>query len=132
MTARPDLETIEAILQHVADRHGDPTGLIYAHLFAAHPDLEKLFAMDRDGGVRASMVQTSLECILDFIGSDLTATNVIAATRMHHEGYGVPDGRFDAFWTAMTAAFREVLADDWTSEMDRQWSVLIAAFAAIV
>ncbi len=42
-------------LQSVADRHGDPTALIYQRLFSAHPELEALFHMDRDGGVRASM-----------------------------------------------------------------------------
>ncbi|OYX45948.1 MAG: hypothetical protein B7Y90_17550 [Alphaproteobacteria bacterium 32-64-14] len=44
-------------LEAAADRHGDPTEAIYAELFAAYPELEALFWLDRDNGVRASMVQ---------------------------------------------------------------------------
>ncbi|HOZ29192.1 MAG TPA: hypothetical protein PK080_17630, partial [Hyphomonadaceae bacterium] len=60
-------------LQSVADRHGDPTALIYQRLFSAHPELEALFHMDRDGGVRASMVQQGFECILDHVGEKRVA-----------------------------------------------------------
>ena len=49
-------------------RRGDPTADVYARLFAAHPELEALFLMDRDGGVRASMMQQALECIVDHTG----------------------------------------------------------------
>ncbi|HOY76177.1 MAG TPA: hypothetical protein PLN33_00135 [Hyphomonadaceae bacterium] len=51
------LETLEL----VAERHSDPTAAIYQRLFNAHPELEALFLMDRDGGVRASMVQQAFE-----------------------------------------------------------------------
>ena len=54
-----------ASLQAVADRRGDAAGDVYARLFAASPELEALFVLDRDGGVRASMMQQALECILD-------------------------------------------------------------------
>ncbi|MBI1358971.1 MAG: globin [Alphaproteobacteria bacterium] len=128
---RPDAETIFHVLQRVADVAGDPTSLIYARLFATHPELEPLFAMDRDGGVRASMVQTSIECILDHVGPDLTATNVISAARLHHQGYGVPDGLFDAYWAAMTEAFQDILTNEWTPDIDRAWRTLMAAFTAV-
>src|SRR5689334_487642 len=97
-------EVILSTLQAVADRHGDPSIAIYARLFGAHPELEALFHMDRDGGVRASMVQQGFECILDYVGSRLTSPQIIAAARIHHEGYGVPAERFDDFFTAMRNA----------------------------
>lgn len=126
-----DAALILDTLQLVADRHGDPTKAIYDRLFAAHPDLERLFAMDRDGGVRAEMVQVAFTCILDQVGEKLTAPGVISAARLHHEGYGVPDGRFDAFFVAMTEAFRDILADDWTPERIASWRALMAEFAAM-
>ena len=37
------------MLALVAERRGDPTADVYARLFAAHPELEALFVMDRGG-----------------------------------------------------------------------------------
>ena len=118
-------------LQSVADRHGDPTALIYQRLFSAHPELEALFHMDRDGGVRASMVQQGFECILDHVGEKRVAAQIIFAARMHHDGYGVPAARFDAFFVAMRDSIREFLLPDWSPAMEAQWAELLQEFAAI-
>lgn len=127
----PDADTILKTLEEAADRHGDPAGLIYAKLFAAHPELETLFHMDRDGGVRASMVQEGFECILDYVGPRLTAPQIISAARLHHDGYGVPAARFDDFFIALRDALREILGSDWTPAMETEWDRLLAEFAAI-
>ena len=127
----PDAEVILSTLQAVADRHGDPSAAIYARLFRAHPALEALFHMDRDGGVRASMVQQGFECILDYVGPRLTAPQIIAASRIHHDGYGVPAERFDDFFRAMRDAFQDLLGKDWTSDMDREWAGLLQELSAI-
>ena len=127
----PEADVIVGTLEAVADRHGDPTQAIYRRLFGAHPSLEALFHMDRDGGVRASMVQQGLECILDYVGPRLTSPQILAATRQHHDGYGVPAERFDDFFTAMRDAFRDILGEAWTPAMEREWAALLRAFAAI-
>ena len=118
-------------LEAVAERHGDPTDAIYAELFAVHPELEALFWLDRDNSVRASMVQQGLECILDYTGERLTAPQIIAAARQHHDGYGVPSARFDAFFVAMRDAFRRIMDKDWTPEIEAAWTQMLAEFAAI-
>ncbi len=127
----PDADVIHATLEAVAERHADPTPLIYARLFAAHPGLEALFHMDRDGGVRASMVQQGFECILDYVGPRLTSPQIIAAARQHHDGYGVPAERFDDFFVAMRDAFRSDLGAGWTPVMEHEWALLLDEFAAI-
>lgn len=126
-----DADLILSTLERVAERCGDPTPLIYRRLFVAHPELERLFAMDRDGSVRGSMVQTGIECILDHVGERLSSPGVLLAARHHHDGYGVPDDRFDAFFIAMRDAFRDCLGEDWTSDVDASWSRMLAEFAAI-
>ena len=123
-----DGTVILGTLESVAERHGDPTALIYKHLFSAHPELEALFHMDRDGGVRASMVQQGFECILDHVGPKLMATQIIAASRQHHDGYGVPAARFDDFFVAMRDAMREIMGADWSPAMEVQWTELLAEF----
>ena len=122
---------VVSTLEAVADRHGDPTDAIYAELFAAYPELKTLFWLDRDNSVRASMVQQGLECILDYTGERLTAPQIIAAARQHHDGYGVPSVRFDAFFVAMRDTFRRIMDKDWTPETDAAWNQLLAEFAAI-
>ena len=126
-----DSAVILETLRSVADRHGDPTALIYRRLFALHPELEGLFHMDRDGGVRASMVQQGFECILDYVGPRLVAVQIISAARVHHDGYGVPAVRFDDFFVAMRDAFREIMADEWSAAMEAQWATLLQEFAAV-
>ncbi len=127
----PDAGVIVSTLEAVAEREGDPTAAIYARLFHAHPELEALFHMDRDGGVRASMVQQGFECILDYVGPRLTSPQIISAARLHHDGYGVPAGMFDKFFAAMRDAFRDSLGEDWTPAMEREWAELLLAFSAI-
>ncbi len=122
---------ILATLEAVAERHGDPTAEIYAELFAAHPKLEKLFWLDRDGSVRAAMVQQGLECILDQVGEGRTAVTIMADERSRHHGYGVPAERFDDFMIAIRNAFRRILGEAWTGGMERAWQCLLAEFAAI-
>jgi hemoglobin-like flavoprotein len=122
---------VVSTMQAVADRHGDPTDAIYAELFGVYPELEALFWLDRDNSVRASMVQQGLECILDYTSERQTAPQIIAAARQHHDGYGVPSERFDAFFVAMRDAFRRIIDKDWTPEMDAAWNQLLAEFAAI-
>lgn len=121
------LETLEA----VAERRGDPAPDVYRRLFAVHPELERLFVMDSNGDVRASMMQQGLECILDFIGERLVAPQIIGAERQRHDGYGVPERQFDAFFVAMRDVFRDIMGADWTPAMEREWTDLLAEFAAI-
>jgi hemoglobin-like flavoprotein len=125
-----DARLIEATLEMVAERRGDPTPDVYARLFGAYPELGALFLMDRDGGVRASMMQQALECIVDHAGDRLVAPQIIAASRKHHEGYGVPPGRFDTFFVAIRDTFRDIQGADWTPDMDRAWEAMLAEFAA--
>jgi hemoglobin-like flavoprotein len=118
-------------LERVAERRGDPTADVYAQLFGRHPELERLFLMDRDGGVRASMMQQGLECILDYVGDRLVAPQIIASSRIHHDGYNVPAERFDSFFIAIRDAFRDILGPDWSPDMEREWAGLLGEFAAI-
>ncbi|RYG32734.1 MAG: globin [Burkholderiales bacterium] len=124
-------EVILRTLELIADRHGDPTAAIYQRLFAAHRELQALFVMDRDGGVRASMVQQAFECIIDYVGPRLVAPRIIASSRIHHDGYGVPAERFDDFFVAMRDTFRDLLGRDWSPEMEEAWAELLREFATI-
>ncbi|MEZ6030368.1 MAG: globin [Hyphomonadaceae bacterium] len=126
-----DQAAILATLELVADRHGDPTDMIYAELFGRRPDLKQLFWLDRDGSVRAAMAQQALECILDLTDEGRSAAIIIADERSRHDGYGVPPDQFDDFFAAIRDACRRILGTDWSDAMDRAWDGLLARIAAI-
>lgn len=122
---------IVATLEAVAERGGDPGPDIYRRLFAMYPDYERLFVMDRDGGVRGSMLQQGLECILDHVGERRFAAQIISAERARHDGYGVSEDLFDGFFVAMRDTFHDIMGEDWSPAMERAWADLLAEFAAI-
>lgn len=126
-----DRAAIVDTLEQVAERCGDPTPLVYARLFELHPALEPLFDLDRDGSVRGSMIETSIDCILGLAEGSETPRHVISTSRFHHEGYGVPDDQFNALFTAMRDVFRDMLGSAWTASKDEAWTALLEELGAI-
>ena len=118
-------------LERAGEACADPAPLIYRRLFEMHPELEKLFLMDPDGGVRGSMLQTCLSSILGLLDGERTPRFIIAASRMDHASYGVPDDKFDIIFAAIRDTFRDLIGPDWTPAMDRAWSGLLAEIATI-
>jgi len=116
-----DAALLEASLELVAERIGDPAPLVYARLFAEEPALEALFVRDRLGTVRGNMLTTALECLVDFAGSGAYATHFVSAERVNHGGLGVPDAAFDRFYATVIGVFREALGAEWTDATDAAW-----------
>ena len=109
----------------------DPTKTVYAELFRCYPELESLFVMDTDGGVRGSMLQQAFECIVDYVGDNGLASSLITTSRILHEGYGVPDGIFDEFFVVIYRTCRLALAQDFTDAMESEWNELLSAFRGL-
>ena len=102
---------ITSTLETVAARCGDPKGRIFARLYALDAKFEPLFVMDTDGGVRGSMLETSLNCMIGVAeGESETPRLLIEAARMIHDG---------------------IMADDWTEQVDAEWAALLDELAAI-
>lgn len=107
----------------LAERVGDPGALVYATLFARHPETEALFVMDRGGQVRGQMLAMVLEALLD--GGERLG-GLIGIERMNHIGYGVPEDVFDGFYALLMEVVRDALGAAWTAEMEQAWRVRIA------
>jgi hypothetical protein len=124
-----DAALILATLEQVAERFGDPADRVYARLFELQPDFERLFVLDRDGGVRASMFQTCIDCVIGMAEQRDTARSVIEAARLHHPGYGVPGDELDVMFIAMRDVVRDIMGGNWTPAMEAEWTALLAALA---
>ena len=112
--------------------HADPTDSVYALLFSRYPELESLFVMDTDGGVRGSMLQQAFECIMDHVGEKQIAYSLVSTSRILHEGYGVPAGRFDDFFGVIRDSCRADLADEWTDAMEMEWNDMLETFRGLL
>ena len=119
-------DAVAASLALLAERVGDPAPLVYARLFARHPEAEALFVMDRGGHVRGQMLATVLEALLD--GGERLG-GLVAIERMNHIGYGVAADAFDGFYALLMETVREALGEAWTEAMERAWRTRIAALA---
>jgi hemoglobin-like flavoprotein len=125
-------QAIEASLEAVAARVGDPTPQVYARLFQHAPALRALFVRDTDGSVRGQMLQQVFETVLDLVEGNHYGGTLIASEWVNHQNLGVPAGQFELFFTAMIEAFRDILGDDWTPAFDEAWASVTAQVADIV
>jgi len=125
-------QAIEASLEAVAARVGDPAQQVYARLFQHAPALRALFVRDTDGSVRGQMLQQVFETVLDLVEGNHYGGTLIASEWVNHQNLGVPAGQFELFFTAMIEAFRDILGDDWTPAFDEAWASVTAQVADIV
>lgn len=120
-----DASAITRSLDLVAER-GDPAAMVYARLFARHPDMERLFVRDTNGLVRGNMLAEAVGAILDFIDRDSYGGNLFRIEIVNHENLGVPREVFPAFFTAMRDTFAETLGPAWDAQTDAAWRALLA------
>jgi hemoglobin-like flavoprotein len=117
---------IERSLEIAAARGGDLTAAIYARLFAAFPETEALFVLDRDGQVRGSMLAHVFDTIFDFIGERRYADRFINAEIVTHDGYGVDPVAFAAFFGIVRDEVRHACGREWTEAAESAWRALLS------
>ena len=119
-------EFIEQSLELAAERCEDLTPLVYARLFAEHPQMEALFWRDTGGLVKGEMLSRVIEAILDFIGQRHYAHHLIQCEVVPHAGYDVPPDVFEVFFGVVARTLRDVVGEDWTPAIDAAWTTLLA------
>lgn len=125
-------ELIEASLEALADRVGDPAPLVYARLFARAPALEPLFALDADGSVRGEMLFRALENLFDLAAERGFAAELLAIETRNHLGYGVPAEHFPLFFEIIAEVCAEALGDDFTAAHAAAWRAVNRRAGGIV
>ena len=131
MNPIPNKELIADSLDRLASQVGDPASLVYDRLFLLYPDLQSLFEMDTDGGVRGSMLQQGFECLLDLAEGGHMAETIIPAERTNHDSYSVPDGLFAEFFEVIRDVTQSVLGQNWNAEHDTAWRALLERAEAL-
>lgn len=123
---------IEASLELLGERIGDPAPLVYAKLFAAYPAYQAHFWRDKDGAIKGEMLARVFEALLDFIGERRYADHMIKAELVTHEGYDVDREVFATFFGHVAQTVQEGLGPEWTAETALAWAELLEEIDAYV
>lgn len=131
--ATSDAALVTRSFEIAAERCADLTPLVYARLFADHPDMERLFWRDREShAVRGEMLARVIEAVLDFVGERAYSRALIQCEVITHEGYDVPRDVFVTFFATLAATLRGLLGDAWSGEIDDAWQRTLKALAFYV
>ena len=125
-------EIIMESLACVAQACEDPTSLVYARLFAQHPEMEPLFIMDRQDEAKGHMLFEVIECIIDFIGPRYTSEGLMTSELINHQQIGVPADIFESFFTTVRDTFKDLLAGNWTPDYDHAWDKLLLELSTVI
>lgn len=125
-----DADLVLSSLQRVADAVEDPAPAVYGRLFAGHPELEELFALDPQGAVRRNMLNVALETLMDHVEGRAASTNMVLSERTSHSHLGVSRAVFDDFYLVIRDAFAELVGPQWSADTQRAWTDAIAALVA--
>lgn len=120
-----DIGDLTRSLDLLSERVGDPASLVYAELFRRNPELESLFLPDTNGDVRGEMLFQAFDLLLRAEAGDQTCDVLVRANRFAHDGYGVSEAQFNAFFSVMRDVTKQVLGPDWTEKINRQWTEAI-------
>jgi hemoglobin-like flavoprotein len=121
---------IEISFELAASRCADLTPLVYRRLFEEHPDTQAMFRSDGGDLVMGSMLALTIEAILDFAGERHGHFRLIACEVASHDGYGTPRELFIAFFAVIRDALRDLLGNEWSTEIAQAWERLLVELDA--
>jgi hemoglobin-like flavoprotein len=110
----------------------DLTPLVYRRLFAEHPETAAMFRTTGSDLVKGSMLALTIEAILDFAGERSGRFRMIECEAVSHDAYGTSRDLFMTFFGVIAGTLRELLARDWTDEMEDAWQKLLVELESIV
>jgi hemoglobin-like flavoprotein len=123
---------IERSFEIAALRCEDLTPLVYRRLHAEHPETVTMFRTEGSELVKGSMLALTIEAMLDFAGPRTGHFRMIECEISSHDAYGTPRDLFIAFFGVIAATLRELLAADWSPEINAAWRNLLEEIEDIV
>jgi hemoglobin-like flavoprotein len=123
---------IERSFEIAALRCEDLTPLVYRRLHAEHPETVTMFRTEGSELVKGSMLALTIEAMLDFAGPRTGHFRMIECEISSHDAYGTPRDLFIVFFGVIASTLREVLAADWSPEIDAAWRNLLEEIKDVV
>jgi hemoglobin-like flavoprotein len=123
---------IEHSFELAAERCADLTPLVYRRLHLAHPETRAMFRSEGSELVKGSMLEMTIEAIVDFAGNRSGKFRMIECELASHDAYGTPRDLFTSFFGLIAQTLREVLGADWSPEIDDAWQKLLGEIEGVV
>jgi len=123
---------IERSFELAAGRCEDLTPLVYRRLFDAHPEARAMFRTEGSELVKGSMLALTIDAILDYAGERTGHFRLIISEVSSHDDYDTPRALFVAFFSIIAQTLREVIAADWSDEIDAAWRTLLGDIEGLV
>jgi hemoglobin-like flavoprotein len=102
----------------------------YGHLFAAAPELRSLFSGDLQR--QAGKFLQSLKMIVGSLARTERNVPVLQRLGERHRGYGVAPHHYQIAGSTLIATLAEVLAEDFTGEVEEAWQAAYQLIASIM
>jgi len=128
----PPINPIRQSFELAAERCEDLTPLVYRRLFREHPEAEAMFRSEGSELVKGSMLALTIDAILDFAGERTGTFRMIECEVSSHDAYGTPRKLFIAFFGVVAETLREILAADWSPEIEDAWRKLLTEIDRVV
>lgn len=128
----PSPNPVARSFELAAERCEDLTPLVFRRLHAEHPETLALFRSEGSELVKGSMLAMAIEAVLDFAGERNGKFRLIACEVLSHDEYGTSRELFAGFFGIIMRTLRDVLAPDWTTEMDEAWRDLLREIETVV
>jgi hemoglobin-like flavoprotein len=93
----------------------------YEKLFAAHPDVQRLFHRSTPGAQNKLFAQ-KLAALIDHVDDPTWLDRELGTLAKNHVTYGVTPEMYPWVGEALIATLREACADVWTDEAERAWT----------
>ena len=122
---------IERSFELAAERCEDLTPLVYRRLHATHPETQTMFRSEGSELVKGSMLEMTIEAILDFAGERSGKFRMIQCEVASHDAYGTSRELFVSFFGVIRDTLRDVLGREWSHDIDMAWEELLADIAAL-
>jgi hypothetical protein len=78
------------------------------------------------------MLSLTIEAIIDLAGERRGHFRMIECEVSSHDAYGTPHDLFVAFFAVIAATLREIVAEQWSGEIDAAWHKLLHDVDALV
>lgn len=103
----------------------------YQRLFAAHPEVRKLFHRNSPGAQNKMFAQ-KLTAVIDHLDDPAWLGRELPDLAAHHARYGVTPEMYPWVGEALIATVREACGEEWTAEAERAWTESYASLVAAI
>lgn len=125
-----EVRLVRESFQQIRDMSAPIGMLFYGRLFQRHPSLRPMFKADLR--VQSAKLMSTLDSLLEALGSGADTVSALRALGARHRGYGVEPSHYEAVHGALLWAIGQALERQFTPPVKEAWSTLIREVSAIM